>query len=100
MRLLSLTPRQVTDSKSYEKTRRVIRNAKCKPCADCDIQYPPYCMEFDHVRGEKKFNIAMHKGKTLEAIQEEIKKCDVVCANCHKGRTHIRRLHGISTTTH
>jgi hypothetical protein len=51
-------------------------------------------MHFDHVRGEKLFNIsrcAWH-GITLAKLKVEIAKCDVVCANCHAIRTHERRV--------
>src|SRR5262249_2796711 len=46
--------------------------------------------------GEKKFfNISVAGGQTRlswERIAEEIAKCDVVCANCHRIRTHERRI--------
>lgn len=76
------------------RRRRVIVEAKDRPCADCGIKYPYYVMQFDHVRGEKAFTIAAHhtlKVK-LEVLKEEIAKCDVVCANCHAGRTFMRRV--------
>lgn len=36
---------------------------------------------------------SMHtNGYSKRAIQEEAKKCDLVCANCHKDRTYRRRV--------
>ena len=64
------------------------------PCTDCGIKYPPYVMQFDHVpgRGEKLFNIgAVGRGKSRKILDEEIAKCEVVCANCHMERTHGTR---------
>lgn len=48
-------------------------------------------MDFDHVRGEKVFTLGQVRQirtYSLVRIQEEIAKCDVVCANCHRERTH------------
>lgn len=71
---------------------RILRDAKDRPCADCDVRYPFYVMDFDHVRGEKLFAMAScklcHVGQTL---LDEIAKCDVVCANCHRKRTYERK---------
>ena len=70
----------------------IIREAKDRPCADCGVQYPYYVMQFDHVRGEKKFNLGGGWNNSVEAIQEEIAKCDVGCANCHAERTYQRMI--------
>lgn len=70
----------------------LIRDAKDQPCADCRIQYPYYVMQFDHVRGEKKFNLGGGWNNSVESIKEEIEKCDVVCANCHAERTYQRMV--------
>ena len=72
--------------------RDLIDDAKRKSCMDCEVAYPIVCMQFDHVRGEKKFNLAqaLAKFKSLEVLQEEIDKCEVVCANCHLIRTDNR----------
>ena len=63
------------------------------PCIDCGRRFPPYVMDFDHVRGDKQFDIskavATH-GASEKRIEEEIKKCEIVCANCHRIRTHNR----------
>jgi hypothetical protein len=75
-----------------EAQRRLIREAKNRPCADCTVTYPYYVMEFDHVRGEKKYNLN-RLGKmsaSWDTIKAEIAKCEVVCANCHRERTHQR----------
>jgi hypothetical protein len=49
-------------------------------------------LEFDHRPEEKKLDNVYRvlKKYGLEKAMEEIKKCDVVCANCHKHRTHHR----------
>lgn len=68
----------------------VIREAKNRPCFDCGIQYPYYVMQFDHREPAKKLFTIGNRGalKTLEVLNAEIAKCDVVCANCHMERTH------------
>lgn len=62
-----------------------------KPCADCGEVYPPYVMDFDHVRGKKRFTIGRMTNHRHERVLEEIEKCDVVCCICHRLRTHLRR---------
>lgn len=74
------------------KLRRqsVVNEAKAKPCTDCGVTYPYYVMEFDHLDPSQKtqgVNFLMKAG-SLQAILEEIAKCEVVCANCHRERTH------------
>lgn len=72
-----------------EKAQAIIREAKAVPCADCGGRWPHYVMQFDHVRGIKKFIVSRaHCGGrySLRALREEIDKCDVVCANCHSLR--------------
>lgn len=73
------------------EARALVLKAKDRPCADCGKSYPAYVMDFDHVRGEKRFMLsraANWAGGGLELVEEEIAKCDVVCANCHRVRTH------------
>lgn len=81
--------------KRVQRNRRLIREAKGVPCADCGRRFPPYVMDFDHRPGEEKcFNLSIAAGQTRlsrERIAAEIAKCDVVCANCHRERTHQRK---------
>jgi len=63
-------------------------------CIDCKIDYPPYALDFDHLPiYPKKFALSCSgtRGRTIEAINDEIKKCEIVCSNCHRHRTYLRR---------
>lgn len=64
-----------------------------KTCADCKENYPYWMLEFDHVNG-KSFTISAFRNKTndLDKIKEEIKKCEIVCCNCHRNRTFMRQI--------
>lgn len=74
--------------------RAFLAEAKSAPCMDCGGTFDRECMDFDHVRGEKLFNVSTSSwwGYSLEKVQEEIAKCELVCANCHRLRTKQRRL--------
>ncbi len=62
------------------------------PCIDCG-ETDPVVLEFDHVTGIKKANIAdlTRCSYSLETLEKEIAKCEVRCANCHRRVTHERR---------
>ena len=76
------------------KRRRIARNLGMireyllsHPCVDCG-EADPVVLEFDHVRGEKVANLStMIRDRPWRAIVEEIDKCEVRCANCHRRRT-------------
>lgn len=71
--------------------KQLVRDAKSVPCSDCNIQYPYYVMQFDHVSGEKISNVAeMYNSGSLSKVRAEIDKCEVVCSNCHAERTFKR----------
>ena len=59
------------------------------PCLDCG-NTDPRVLEFDHVRGTKKYNISEMQNQrfSVKALFEEIAKCEVRCANCHRIKTH------------
>lgn len=62
-------------------------------CLDCGVSYPHYVMEFDHRPEEIKTNTvaALCRGSRAK-LEEEVAKCDIVCANCHSARTYLRRM--------
>ena len=59
------------------------------PCVDCGETFPIYVMHWDHLpQYEKTSDISdMVNARTREAVLEELKKCELVCANCHVMRT-------------
>ena len=68
----------------------IIRAAKSQPCADCGVSYPFYVMDLDHVRGIKYLSVSAMTSCPTFRVRREIAKCDAVCANCHRRRTHDR----------
>ncbi len=59
------------------------------PCMDCGGDFPVYVMHWDHLPGFEKVDeiSSMVTSRTREAVLEELKKCELVCANCHVIRT-------------
>lgn len=81
-------------SAQREVIRAIINSAKSVRCMDCKHKYPTCVMDFDHVRGKKLINLGHAQAKWAYSptkVKAEIAKCDVVCANCHRIRTHITR---------
>jgi len=71
--------------------RDYVWSIKCKSsCADCG-ESDPVVLEFDHL-GVKNFSIALAatNGYSIEKINSEIEKCEIICANCHRRRTFSR----------
>ena len=77
--------------KRHLAVRAEIAKAKDVPCADCGGRFPAVCMDFDHLpeRGPKKFNVSQ-TSRSAESRAEEMAKCEVVCANCHRIRSQFR----------
>ena len=85
---------KVSIAKQKAHLHKYLRDIKEKsPCADCKINYPYYVMDFDHVRGRKHKNVMeLIPSLSKKKIDEEIAKCEVVCSNCHRIRTHERKI--------
>jgi hypothetical protein len=86
--------------KAVQKKARILRNYQfineyknTRTCTDCDKSYHSSVMEFDHIINDKRFNIAdaVRNGLSIKALEAEILKCELVCANCHRLRTFLRR---------
>jgi len=69
------------------------------PCADCGQVFPVWVMHWDHLPGYEKLGcISEMVGSRSRAITiAELKKCELVCANCHVVRT-ITRARSRATT--
>lgn len=60
-------------------------NIGCISCGESD----PVCLDFHHIDPKtKEYTIATAgvKGLSFEKVLLEIKKCEVLCANCHRKR--------------
>lgn len=85
-------------AKSFNKKQRkwnrefISRVKSVIGCFDCGIKNP-ILLDFDHVRGKKVGNISdmVNNACGLTKIKEEIRKCELRCANCHRLKTHERR---------
>src|SRR2546425_9347598 len=68
--------------------REYLRGHPCVDCGEMDI----VVLEFDHRDRETKrgyvTQLAMHRPWPL--VRQEIEKCDVRCANCHRLRTAVQ----------
>lgn len=74
--------------------RALVAQLKSVPCADCGSSFDPVCMDFDHREpGTKREAVSKIFKRGKIAVLAEIAKCDVVCANCHRLRTHRLRDH-------
>lgn len=73
--------------------REYIESLKQGSCEDCGQTFMTCAMDFDHVRGEKRYNIGylVGAGASMKILDVEIMKCDLVCACCHRIRTWKRR---------
>jgi len=81
------------DRRNADLKRNVVDAFKlAKGCIDCGYKENAAALEFDHLPGfRKNATVASLMYRSLKVIVEEIKKCEVVCANCHAIRTYNRR---------
>lgn len=102
-----LKPRPPLDEKEKARRRKLnveiarrrkaelhakLDKVKSVPCSDCQKQYAPCVMDFDHRDpSTKETNVSRlvgyGSGLPWKKIEMEIAKCDLVCANCHRLRT-------------
>ena len=70
-----------------EAQQLVLEYLGTRPCADCG-ERDPVVLEFDHV-GAKRAEVSMlvRRGVLPAVPMQEIARCEVVCANCHRRRT-------------
>lgn len=75
------------------KRRAQVDALKDAPCLDCGVKYPPCVMDFDHRPGETKAGDVAYIATRAKwpVVLAEMAKCDLVCSNCHRLRTHSRK---------
>ncbi len=61
----------------------------CQQCSETD----PACLDFHHLDGDEKEMTISHMityGYSKNRVKEEIRKCILLCANCHR-KEHYKR---------
>ena len=98
------TARQLKQRANYLRRRRtqmdVLNRIRGLPCANCRGSFAACSMEFDHRDAPRKIGVLsrMAGRVSIALLLEEIAKCDIVCANCHRDRSfHQRSARGCST---
>jgi len=74
------------------KLTEYLSNNPCEVCGEDD----PIVLEFDHIDPSNKYRTIsrMISGHTSwDKILNEISKCRVLCANCHRRRTYKQQGH-------
>lgn len=74
----------------YSRWLAVVKN---KPCADCGGSFPAVCMDYVYkYLFWRSFDIETAAHKRRAYVLDEVAKCDLVCANCHRLRDASQHL--------
>lgn len=70
----------------------IINNFKNNPCTICNKQYELYNMQIDHINNKDKISdICRLKNRKLSILMEELSKCQVLCALCHRQKSILEQ---------
>jgi hypothetical protein len=78
---------QKTNKKTFQNNiKQILKELKINGCSICGYDKNQSVLEFHHVNPKyKSFPIAHGiRNHTNERVAEELNKCILVCANCHK----------------
>jgi len=69
-----------------KKLRKMALEYKGSKCEVCDYDKCLYALEFHHLDSSSKDFAISSKGYTRswERVKEELDKCTLICANCHR----------------
>lgn len=93
--------RRIQNNRTRGKQRKALSDAlkiERGQCADCGLiitERTVIVIDWDHRDPtQKSFTIAKQKhNHTIDELINEMAKCDAVCANCHRYRTHDKQQH-------
>ncbi len=89
-------PRKVfAESVKVRKALIIKYKQQNNTCLDCNHKYKPIQMDFHHRDPATKRNtvtLLVNDAYSMETIWEEIAKCDLICANCHRLRHEKNNL--------
>ena len=87
------SPSKKITTQRFQQSRRNDINAikVARGCSVCGYNEHPAALDFNHVRGEKLFNVSHDPKTAWSKVIEEMAKCEVLCANCHRIHTYENR---------
>lgn len=68
----------------------IIKYLNENPCVECGYSNI-VALEFDHIKRKGKNNnigVLVNNGVKIKKIKKELKKCQVLCSNCHSIKTN------------
>ena len=79
--------------RSQVRNAKIIKDEKLKRgCEKCGYKSHHAALDFDHIDPKNKYrDIAKMHTTNIEILKQEIKKCRVLCANCHSIKTYGQR---------
>jgi hypothetical protein len=71
-------------TRRHQRVKRILVEEAGGACAVCSYDRCVVNLHFHHVDpSQKRFEVNMALGKSLDAFREEARRCVLVCANCH-----------------
>ncbi len=91
---------KVKRKEKYNKRKKYIDQIKLESgCVFCGYNEHPAALDFDHIDPLIKIsNISNLLLGSLNSLQAEIAKCQVLCSNCHRIKTYEERQENTETT--
>ena len=80
---------RIKKKRRYDEISRIVNEYKLeRGCAHCGYKDDPVALDFHHVNTKHKDkNVSSHwrsSWKQFEKMKAEMKKCIVLCSNCHR----------------
>jgi hypothetical protein len=73
--------------RTAEKRKWLNEYKRNKPCSRCGKIYDPLCLDLHHLDPMNKvstISFMIQGTHSLKVLKEEVAKCEVICANCHR----------------
>lgn len=86
---------KINDKIRIDKTKNFIQRYKQRfGCSQCRVK-DHRVLDFHHLRDKIKPVSVMIRLASLKRIKDEIRKCILLCANCHRIHHYEERLEGV-----
>tara|TARA_X000001382_G_scaffold82840_2_gene58537 strand:+ start:1387 stop:1839 length:453 start_codon:yes stop_codon:yes gene_type:complete len=89
--------KKIKKKEHTKKTKKYIKRVKLYlGCAICGYKKSSDALQFDHINIHNKTqDISRMSPYSFKTLKNEMRKCRVLCANCHAEHTQIQREKGL-----